>query len=74
MNVKETILAAIQDENYTPTEMMRFMEDPRDALLAGAAIGYRLGLLEQRETLSQLQDAISKIGVSVAQQIKAGAK
>jgi hypothetical protein len=52
--VKENLEQAIKDRSFNIFEITGFSMNPKNALLAGAAIGYRVGLSEGQEAIERL--------------------
>ena len=53
-NIKELIETAVQNTPFTPFELEGFKENPKLAILAGAYIGFTVGLNRAKAAFSLL--------------------
>lgn len=73
MKLEERFNKAIDDRNFNVLEITGFAKEPRLALLAGAAIGYQLGLDDYQPILDEIGANIKK-AIELAEKLEKSAK
>lgn len=60
-DLENKLKKSIEEEKFTPAEIMGFITEPNLALLAGACIGYKLAMADFKNKLEEINAKVTQL-------------